>query len=597
MAAFAEIGVQTVCFFPAHTDCSLGVPYSPYPPVWTGPGAYDWSSLDRQVSDIVAANPAAGLITMVDLNAPAWWVRLRGWGQRPDTFYELGRVAADEVWRRDTAEWLRAFLAYTEERHGERIVGYLLACGTTDEWYDCSRGAESVSRRAAWRQWMVERGRPDPIDIPPVSIREHLSHPPFRDPVDDSLAIDYWRFCHELIGETILHMAAVAQEVLAHRKPLGVFYGYAFELGAGRLLYQGHLDYERVFASPDLDWVVAPGPYMDRTMGGAGGLMQCVASLRHHGKTYLHEIDHRTHTSASEVSPGVAVPGHNQGWRDEAETIAGLRREFAIAAVNGASLWWFDMFGHWFEGPAVYAALRRMREIWDTLSPLDAQSAAEVLVVVDPESALYFDGDADVGNDLLYRQRFGLYRCGAPHDAVSFGDLASLDLTAYRLVLFPNLFVVDDHKLEVLETRVCRDGRTVVWVMAPGIIRNGRYDPEHIRLLAGALPGDEPVRTKFEGWNSVLVPQPNLSAALLRRLCASAGVHLYSDVEEPLYASRRLLACHTATGGERRFRLPCRCDVRELFTDRAVATAADSFADTLAAPDTVLYHLEPIDVA
>ncbi|MBN2311589.1 MAG: hypothetical protein JXR94_21605, partial [Candidatus Hydrogenedentes bacterium] len=215
--AFGDIGVGTVCFFPANTLCSLGVPYSPAPKVWLGLDRYDFDSLDAQVAQIRDAMPGAKLLCMIDLNTPDWWERLMGrYAGCADSFYGLGEVAASERWRKDTRAYLEAFLAHMEAHHGDAVAAYILACGCTDEWQDFSRGEESASRRAAWRAWMKGRGRPDPVDIPPASVREHIAHPPFRDPVEDALAIDYWRFCHWLIGDSILYFAGAAQAVIDH---------------------------------------------------------------------------------------------------------------------------------------------------------------------------------------------------------------------------------------------------------------------------------------------------------------------------------------------------------------------------------------------
>ena len=46
-------------------------------------------------------------------------------------------------------------------------------------------------------------------------------------------------------------------------------------------------------------------------------------------------------------------------------------------------------------------------------------------------------------------------------------------------------------------------------------------------------------------------PSPNL----LRRICREAGVHLYTEAGEPLWANDRLILFHTVTGGERTFTL------------------------------------------
>lgn len=85
-----------------------------------------------------------------------------------------------------------------------------------------------------------------------------------------------------------------------------------------------------------------------------------------------------------------------------------------------------------------------------------------------------------------------------------------------------------------------------------------------------------------------------MPADVLRRLAREAGAHIYCDVEEPLYANDRMLALHTITGGLRTIALPRKCRrVTELFSGRVVAENTDHFEDTLTAPCTVLYEMEP----
>ena len=589
---FAEAGIHTVVCFPANVLASTGEPYNnAYPPIWNGPGNYDFECLDRQVTDKLAVNPKAKFIFFIDLNTPTWWCRIRGCS---DSFNELGRVAASNVWRRDTREYLQAVLRHLESKHRDVIIGYFLACGKTIEWQDFNKGEAGAIRRAAWRRWMIERGQPDPIDIPPVSVRDRVSHGPFRDPVDDALAIRYWRFSHELISDTILYFAAAAQEVIKHRVPLGLCYGYIMEHGKNRLLYEGHLDFDRVYASPDLDWFISPGSYHDRQIGGASGFMVPIGSIQHHGKGFLMSMDHRTPTARSVSALGRAIPGHESGFTDEAACIAGLRREFSLRLISGISTYWFDLFGHWFEGETIFDSIAQMRTLWERLAQPREKSVAKVAVLVDAESMYYLDGKADFYNDLLYKQRYGLYRMGTPYDLFSFGDLATLDLSRYKLIFLPNLFVVDAQRRALLREKVCNGGKTVLWGYSPGIIADGKYDPSQVEKLTG-IPWEakELTTRQMDGWQSVYSPQPNVPASVLRRLAREAGAHIYCEVEEPLYANDRLIALHTIEGGKRTVTLPKTCRrVTEVFSGRVVAENADRFEDTLTAPCTVLYEVE-----
>ena len=222
------------------------------------------------------------------------------------------------------------------------------------------------------------------------------------------------------------------------------------------------------------------------------------------------------------------------------------------------------------------------------------KSVAEVAVLVDAESMYYLDGRADFYNDLLSKQRYGLFRMGTPYDVFSFADLGTLDLSRYKLVFLPNLFVVDAKRRALLREKVCTGGKTVLWGYAPGIIADGKHDPSQVKVLTG-IPWEtkELTTRQMDGWRSVFSPQPNIPASTLRKLAREAGAHIYCEVEEPLYANDRLIALHTIQGGPRTVVLPKPCRrVTELFSGRVVAENASRFEDKLTPPCTMLYLLE-----
>ena len=72
----------------------------------------------------------------------------------------------------------------------------------------------------------------------------------------------------------------------------------------------------------------------------------------------------------------------------------------------------------------------------------------------------------------------------------------------------------------------------------------------------------------FGTWRSVWCGVPGLPAPLLRGIARWAGVHVYSDQDDVVYATRSLLAVHARHAGRRIVRLPARCDVTDADRDR-----------------------------
>ncbi|MCS6847612.1 MAG: hypothetical protein RMN52_07860 [Anaerolineae bacterium] len=97
---------------------------------------------------------------------------------------------------------------------------------------------------------------------------------------------------------------------------------------------------------------------------------------------------------------------------------------------------------------------------------------------------------------------------------------------------------------------------------------------------------------EFPNWTSIYVATPNLPAPILRGIARYAGVHLYNECGDVLYATAELLSVHTAGGGLRKFRLPQRVEVvYDLFEMREIARDTDEFEETLQPRSTRLWFV------
>jgi len=243
-----------------------------------------------------------------------------------------------------------------------------------------------------------------------------------------------------------------------------------------------------------------------------------------------------------------------------------------------------------------------------------------------------------------------LPRLGAPFDVYLLQDLLEGNLPPYKLCIFLNVFRLDVKRRAALKRAIRRDKRMSLWIYAPGLIKDG-LSLEHMTDLTGFRFGigeqpwgplvhitdfghpitrdlnqdlfwgtnsklaplfhvDDPeaqvlgqvvysqgnckpgfaVKT-FPEWTSVYSAAPNLPASVLRGIARFAGVHIYSDAGDVLYASRQLLGVHTAGGGNRTFKLPRRVEVVfDLFENKAVAKNAAEFEANLSRASTSLFY-------
>ncbi|MDZ7619616.1 MAG: hypothetical protein U1E05_21665, partial [Patescibacteria group bacterium] len=510
-----------------------------------------------------------------------------------ESFTMLSCACANPEWRKEVSAYLKAVVEHLESRYGDRIKAYLLACGQTDEWMDYSRGTAGRAKTAAWRAWLDRHGKAD-VPVPAYARIDQVSFDGLiRDPATERDVIDYAQFTGDLIADTILEFAAQTRAAAAKQRQIGVFFGYILELTTSRMVWAGHLEYERVYRSPDIDFFISPGTYQDRPMGGGSGFMVPNGTRMLHGKGFLHEIDHRTPTYNIHLDDYVSI-GWMTPWKDQAETTAGLKREFALAIVNGASLWCFDMWGGVFKTPETMDIVARSKKLWDTHASRPLKSRAEVALVVDPQSARLVNDRNPLVRHIYAETRKKLNRLGAPFEVFSYNDLSQVDLSQYKMLVFPGLFEVTPEKAALLEKHVFNSSRTIVFAYAPGISDGQTLDTSRVKQLTGTEFKTDGISTVNRGeWTAVYVPSYEaMTTGFLRNTAAAAGVTFYCDDAVPVYANGRLVAVHMAEGGPKTITLPDACrEVRELFTGQVIPVTDRQFSYTFATPDTALFEM------
>lgn len=593
MKRFAAAGVRTICFFPGNTTNSLGQPYAQYPSIWNWFDRYEFSSLDQQIADLKKAVPEAEFICMIDLNSPEWLSRQLSLAHESgDSFTHLTEALANPRWKEATLHYLRAFLEYAEAHYADSIQAYVLACGHTDEWFDHNGELCGLHKQRACNDWRAAHGLA-PAE-PPSALK--MNTPDYDgllfDPAVSSGVIEYRRFCSELVGNTICEFAAEARKLIRPEAGIGVFYGYVVtRLGAAE---SGHLAYEQVLKSPDIDFMISPGSYGDRAMGGGGGWLGCSGSEKLAGKIHMHECDQRTHTHNRDLTPYVSL--HVPHWENTEEDVAGIKREFTLALLKRSSLWWFDMWGGFYQEPVLFENFRLMKEIYDSRIRLTSRNVEEVAMIVDPDALAYFDQRSPRQRDFQPDIRKKLNRLGAPFETWCLRDVPSIpNLHEIKFFIFATPWEITPEKAELLNRYVLNHDRTVLWFYAPGISDGKSFDESRIRRWTGADPHVSGLSVqRMNGWTSAFLRNPaELTPATLKSLAKSAGVHLYSDAEIPVYADDRFLALHSKEGGTMMIRLPRRTGrITELFSGKLAAENVSEFQWNFRAPDTVLFEME-----
>jgi len=130
-------------------------------------------------------------------------------------------------------------------------------------------------------------------------------------------------------------------------------------------------------------------------------------------------------------------------------------------------------------------------------------------VVVDQESLLAtpYPSWRELTRRLVNTARAAeLPRLGTPVDYLELDDALAEGAGGYRMVIFLNPYLINNQERRGIEERLKRDGKTLVWLYAPGLINPDARVPlalEHMEELTGmrfgCLHGRAPARWRIDG--------------------------------------------------------------------------------------------------
>ena len=559
--------------------------YSNYGGVWVGDHTYDFAALDRQMEMFMKFAPDGYFMLVLQLDMPEWWRTENNC--EFDSYVRLCDASLEEKWVKDASDYLQAFIRYAEEKYGDRVFMYGMTAGQSNEWFDHKNFSHLVGDRrlADYRQKI---GEPDAV-IPSKEEFRSKALPSLRE--DDDPVYKFRKYSCGLVPDLILRFARSAQEVLDHKKLIGLFYGYATMTASwqNRCSING---FEKVWASNDIDMLFAPAAYSCRRLQDASSFQNNVDSVAVNNKLYVHEIDHHTYLSKYPSENGQIM---DCIYDDEPTTIAVLRREFCALASKGGCLYWFDMQGGWYASPGLEAEIQHEMHIFEELCQHPRQSVSEIAAFVDPMSYNRMK-DCSMVSDCGQSNRNSLHHCGAPYDLFNLNDITKIDLGRYKMLVFLNAIEMSDEVKKTIAQKA--KNITKVWLYAPNKATGGiaevcpiglqeikdttlkvQYgervfgfaDPvapmyavcdKDAEILATYTNGTPACARKGK---DVYIAVGNVPFELWRDLAKAAGVHIYTDTPGAFYADSRFVARQTVWETDITIHMPFDCVVEEMF--------------------------------
>lgn len=497
--------------------------------------------------------------------------------------------------------------------------------------------------RTAWR-------RPDATIVtaePPTAAElAQSAYGALRDPVREQHVIDYLNYQSWIVADTIEYLARGVRERTGGRKLIGAFYGYVFGLAGGRQQLAGHQDLTRLLESPNLDFLAGPVEYSLRGLGttfrgfaaGTPLTMAPQGSVRTHGKIWFNETDF-----ASSLSGGRKAKMGKERLT-LATDILRQKRNFAWGLTEAMPHWWFVVAGIRYDHPDLMRTIASYLPVADKALALDRSAVDDVAYVVDEFAPLRQVVADPMGQLLLREQVPALARFGGVAGHYGLPDLSRLQ--RHRMVIFGNLLSPSENARRDIEA-MKGDGRVLVFTYAPGLYRDSAINEAAMKTLTGItlersraaqplrvaiksngaglkgiagleygvplpdavdptfvandpdavvlgrLPDGRPglVLKSFATWTAVFSSAPMLPPKLLRALAEKAGVRLYAEEGDCLFACRDIVTLTADTAGRKTIRLPHKRRVYDAFSGKDLGTC-DAFNFDMSRYDTRMFFLD-----
>ncbi len=533
---FQRAGYNLFCACVYMGDCPInefsGIrPFGDH--IWKSRDNYDFSPLYNSVQKIVGDGTRKAYIMLrVNLNTPQWWRK-----ENPDELTENSdggtymQSVFSEKWKVDAKTFLTKLCDYVRTfAYSENIIAIQVAGMQTEEWLAMCTGTGaldySLPARKAFAKWLQEKYNRvfDEVPMPDRDVVAVYDRAPFADERKQRYFEDYMRFYGEGFARAIREFAAHVKEGYDGDLLVGTFYGYVGQTPCDR----GHHAVSKLLHDRNIDFFASPFAYADSRQTAKDwyyhGPMDSASAA---GKIWFLEADVRTHktkyladTNPELMSGERTVQYHRapvfKGPETEKESLWVMLRSFAKVLCSKNAFWWFDMWGGWYDTPAMMELVKRALAAYRVAMNEKIDGVSRLAVVLDERA--YERGSNEYFTRTTSAQLEEIGYLGAPYDLYLATDMTDSQKAAYDGILY------------IADTKNQRKGNTLVLKNGARIERESAFTAED-----------------------------------LGRCLQSVGVPIYS-AGNIVYANAKFVAITAKVGGRVALKLPFACKIKA-FTD------------------------------
>ncbi len=422
---------------------------------------------------------------------------------------------ASEVWRVDSARLVQELARHLHSAFSGRVILYQVGSGSCHEnfplvnpyfgsyvggWF-CGDFSEPMLRHLRRKLREYYRGDVDRLrkawGDPKVTFESAM--PParaermrsewfsFRSPCRSQTA-DYYRAWSQAVEDCVLIWARAAKRGTDNAALTASPIGSILDCGLNANLVH-HLmknTFARALSSADLDMLQSPASYVLRDLGrGDTSSMIPLGSVRLAGKLWLRDLDSRTSLVAekSDDSPvGSLWRSPRTVWEDQQL----LKRDTGYSLIKGGAYWWHEIEPRMYSLPEHLRVVRRLEAIARGTIHADRSTAPGLGVFVDHESNFHQANS----NRLIYAMNYEARRLHWTHagmacETYNLNDAADPRMPPHKVLMVTNAFRITESQVRALRALARRNEATLIWLVAPGIQANNRFDLRRASRITG----------------------------------------------------------------------------------------------------------------